>query len=134
MKTYRKYLEENYDKVFDNQNIFVEKMEGSPVPVPTDNSNVLTKGAGQSGAVAETLQLEIYENGQKIRGFVNNERVDMDLKEFIQKYPDVAKSILAGDQVVKYAADVEPPADFVKNPRTKGQVIKTPDVEKTPQV
>lgn len=114
MATLTEYLEKVYN----------ERMEGG-APVPTKSSKELETGKGSAGT-AETLGLEVYENGTKIKGFVNNQKVDMGLKEFIQKYPEQAKETLSGEQIKKYAADTKPD-DFVKNPRTKNKVVKTPD-------
>jgi len=114
MSKFKEYLERVYD----------EKMEGGAA-VPTKSSKELETGKGAAGTT-DTLQLEVYENGAKIKGFVNNQKIDMGLKEFIQKYPAQAKETLTGEQIAKYAQDKQPD-DFVKNPQTKNAVKKTPD-------
>jgi hypothetical protein len=111
------------------ERIYNEKMEGS-TPFARKSSTELETGKGQSGTVADTLNLEIYADGQKIKGTVNNEKFDGSLKEFAAKYPDVAKQVLSGETAQgikeKYGKD-DPVPDFKKDPQTKGKIIKTPD-------
>lgn len=114
MATFTEYLERVYN----------EKMEGG-APVPTKSSKELETGKGTAGTT-DTVQLEVYDDGAKIKGFINNKPVDMGIKDFIQKYPAQAKETLSGDQIAKYSQD-QKPDDFVKNPQTKNKLVKTPD-------
>jgi len=105
-----------------------ERMEGG-TPTPTTSSNILTKGAGQSGTVAETYDLELVD--KNIRGMINGKNIGtVSIDEFSKQYPDIAKQVLEvlkRDGAARYAPDMQPPSDFVKNPRTSGKLVATPD-------
>lgn len=108
------------------EKIYTERMEGGS-PVPIGSSKELSTGKGMSGTVATTYDLELA--GNIIKGTVNGNPVNISIQDFSKQYPDIAKGVLEvlkRDGSARYAADV-PPADFVQNPQTKGQLKTQPD-------
>lgn len=106
-----------------------ERMEGG-APVPTTSSNVLSKGAGMSGTVAETYELELVD--KNIVGKVNGKDIGtLSIADFTKQFPEIAKAVLEvlkRDGAARYAPDKMPPADFVSNPQTGGKIKATPDI------
>ncbi len=108
---------------------YLENISMAGAPAPTVSSKELSTGKGTAGIVT-TYELEMI--GNDIIGRINGQDIGkLSIQDFSTKYPDIAKEvlpILKRDGAAKYAPDMQPPMDFVKNPQTKNTMVATPDI------